>query len=316
MFPLAPWRRDALRTNLWFVPMIEVLGAIVLFGITHALDQQAHPGGLVLPSWMDFGTADAARRILTALAAAVITVVGIVFSITIVTLTLASTQFGPRMLRNFIRDRGTQYTLGTFVATFVYAMLVLISIGAGTELRPASVDHGLGGARRCLDSRCSSTSSTTSATSIQLPNVIASIAGDLSRAIDAEFATATASTFEAVRRPDDPAHADARRPAGSCSHRRAATFSSSATTCSCGSRAGGALIQLLHRPGHFLVARAAHRDRLAARRPRRGHRGVPSTRTSPVRTARSPRTSRSRSISSSRSRSARSLRRSTTRSPR
>ena len=74
---------------------------------------------------MIFGTADAARQILTTLAAAVITVVGVVFSITIVALTLASTQFGPRMLRNFIRDRGTQFTLGTFVATFVYATLVL-----------------------------------------------------------------------------------------------------------------------------------------------------------------------------------------------
>ena len=80
---------------------------------------------------MVFGSADAARQILTALAAAVITVVGIVFSITIVTLTLASTQFGPRMLRNFIRDRITQLTLGSFVATFVYSILVLISVGPG-----------------------------------------------------------------------------------------------------------------------------------------------------------------------------------------
>jgi uncharacterized membrane protein len=69
------------------------------------------------------GTADAARQLLTSIAASVITVVGIVFSITIVTLTLASTQFGPRMLRNFIRDRGTQLTLGTFVATFVYCVV-------------------------------------------------------------------------------------------------------------------------------------------------------------------------------------------------
>ena len=92
---------------------------------------------------MDLRLADAARQILTTLAAAVITVVGIVFSITIVTLTLASTQFGPRMLRNFIRDRGTQFTLGTFVATFVYATLVLISIGPARlgDVRPASLDH-------------------------------------------------------------------------------------------------------------------------------------------------------------------------------
>src|ERR1700721_3150006 len=103
---LTQWRRDELRTNLWLVPTV------------------AAPG-----------TADAAREILASIAGAVITVVGIVFSITIVTLTLASTQFGPRMLRNFIRDRGTQFTLGTFVATFVYATLVLISISPGTHGR-------------------------------------------------------------------------------------------------------------------------------------------------------------------------------------
>ena len=71
--------------------------------------------------------ADAARQILTTIAAAVITVVTLVFSITIVTLTLASTQFGPRMLRNVIRDRITQFTLGSFVAPFVYAILALVS---------------------------------------------------------------------------------------------------------------------------------------------------------------------------------------------
>jgi hypothetical protein len=57
----------------------------------------------------------------------------VVFSIILVTLTLASTQFGPRMLRNFIRDRGMQVTLGTFVATFVYAVLVLAAIGTGSH---------------------------------------------------------------------------------------------------------------------------------------------------------------------------------------
>ena len=114
---------------------------------------------------MIFGTADAARQILTTLAAAVITVVGVVFSITIVTLTLASTQFGPRMLRNFIRDRGTQFTLGTFVATFVYATLVLISIGPashGKTLRPAPLDHHRRRARHAVRWASSSTSSITS----------------------------------------------------------------------------------------------------------------------------------------------------------
>jgi uncharacterized membrane protein len=104
------WRREALRTNLWLVPSIEVIAAVGLYAVTHAVDKAVYAHSLTLPSWMVFGSADSARQILTTLAAAVITVVGIVFSITIVTLTLASTQFGPRMLRNFIRDRGTQYS--------------------------------------------------------------------------------------------------------------------------------------------------------------------------------------------------------------
>src|SRR6202790_95846 len=129
----AHWRSDMLRTNLWLVPGIEVLAAIVLFAATVSLDRAAYRGEFGLPAWVISGTADAARQILTAIAAAVITVVGVVLSIILVTLTLASTQFGPRMLRNFIRDRGTQLTLGTFVATFVYALLVLVSIGPGAH---------------------------------------------------------------------------------------------------------------------------------------------------------------------------------------
>jgi uncharacterized membrane protein len=127
------WRREALRTNLWLVPTVEIAFAAALFVGTHALDRAAYNGSLHLPSWVISGTADAARQILTAIAAAVITVGTLVFSITIVTLTLASTQFGPRMLRNFIRDSITQFTLGTFVATFVYAILALVSIGSGSH---------------------------------------------------------------------------------------------------------------------------------------------------------------------------------------
>ena len=123
--------KEVLRTNLWLVPAIEVLAAIGLFAATNAADRAAYHGSFAVPSWVISGSADAARQILTTIAAAIITVVGVVFSIVIVALTLVSTQFGPRMLRTFIRDRGTQLTLGTFVATFVYAVLNLVSIGGG-----------------------------------------------------------------------------------------------------------------------------------------------------------------------------------------
>jgi uncharacterized membrane protein len=184
----AHWRAEVLRTNLWMVPVIEVLAAIVLFAVTVSVDHAAYRGDFALPSWVIIsGSADGASQILTSIAAAVITVVGVVFSIILVTLTLASTQFGPRMLRNFIRDRGTQLTLGTFVGTFVYAVLVLVSISPGPhgEFVPhLSVTMTL--ALMVADLGVLIYFIHHTATSIQLPQVIASIARDVSESIDAQ----------------------------------------------------------------------------------------------------------------------------------
>jgi uncharacterized membrane protein len=127
----ADWRREALRTNLWLVPVLETVAVVLLFSLTYTVDRAAYDGVIQFPSWVLSGTADVARVLLATVAAAIITVVGIVFSITIVALTLASTQFGPRMLRNFVRDPGTQLSLGTFVASFCYAMIALVSVGGG-----------------------------------------------------------------------------------------------------------------------------------------------------------------------------------------
>ena len=179
------WRREVARTSLWFVPSLEVVVAIGLFIGTLAADRAAYRGDFGLPGWVISGSADAARQILTTIAAAIITVVGVVFSIILVTLTLASTQFGPRMLRNFIRDRGTQLTLGTFVATFVYAVLVLASIGVGSrgEFVPhVSVTVTLG--LMVVDLAVLIYFIHHTAVSIQLPQVIASIAADLADAIE------------------------------------------------------------------------------------------------------------------------------------
>jgi uncharacterized membrane protein len=174
------WRREGLRTSLWFVPAIEVIAALVLFVLTTLLDRAAFHGDFQLPDWVISGTADTAREILTAIAAAVITVVGVVFSIILVTLTLASTQFGPRMLRNFIRDLGTQLTLGTFVATFVYSVLVLVSVG-NTFVPHIGVTLTL--ALTVADMAILIYFIHHTAISIQLPQVIASIAKDLAGAI-------------------------------------------------------------------------------------------------------------------------------------
>jgi uncharacterized membrane protein len=182
---LPRWRREALRTTLWVVPGLLVLAFCALFVGTYLLDRAAYDGTLTLPSWTEQGSADAARELLSVIAAAVITVVGVVFSVTIVALTLASQQFGPRMLRNFIRDVGTQVSLGAFVATFAYDVLALGSITDrgrhGAFVPHLSITVAL--ALLLVDLVVLIYFIHHIAVTIQLPQVIAGISRDLGRAI-------------------------------------------------------------------------------------------------------------------------------------
>lgn len=182
------WRVEALRTTFWVVPTLLIVVAGVLFLITFEIDLAAYHHHLSLPWWVRTGSADAGRQVLIAIAAAVITTVGVVFSITILALTLASQQFGPRMMRNFIRDIGNQVTLGVFVATFVYSVLVLGSITSlpGGDFVP-HLSITVAEALLLVDVAVLIYFIHHIAKSIQLPEVIAGIARDLDRAIDAEF---------------------------------------------------------------------------------------------------------------------------------
>jgi uncharacterized membrane protein len=249
------WRRETLRTNLWLVPSLEVLLAVLVFAGTSALDRAAYNGDFTLPGWVIKSTAGGAQQILTTMAAAVITVVGVVFSITIVALTLASTQFGPRMLRNFIRDRGTQHTLGAFVATFVYAVLALVAIGPGAhgEFVPhISVTVAL--LAVVLDIGVLIYFINHITNSIQLPQVIASIARDLASAIAAEgsrgdprTARAAGLSLPEVERQMTEAGGVVR-----AAHSGYLQFIHYGTLVRIASNAN-AVIRLHYRPGHFLV---------------------------------------------------------------
>ena len=196
--PLVPrWRRESLRTTLWLVPSIMVVGACLLFLATYVIDRAAADGRITLPDWLNSGGPDVARTVLTAIAAAIITVVGVVFSIVILALTLASTQFGPRLLRNFIRDLGTQVTLGAFVATFVYCVLALGSIRStpSSQFVPhLSVTVALG--LVLVDLGVLIYFIHHVAVSIQLNEVIAGIGGDLARAIEQEIAAGRAADHD------------------------------------------------------------------------------------------------------------------------
>lgn len=125
----ALWAR--LEGSLWFLPSLIVLGAAGL-AITLVWVDAGSSFHLGKRFPLVFGAGpDGSRGVLSAIASSVITVAGVVFSITIVSLSLASTQYSPRVLRNFMSDRPTQVVLGSFVAIFTYCILVLRTIRSG-----------------------------------------------------------------------------------------------------------------------------------------------------------------------------------------
>lgn len=116
------------RASSWFVPALMAVVSIGLSFGTVVLDERMAAGGIDSAGWFYTGGPEGARTLLSTVAGSVITVAGVTFSITIVALTLASSQFGPRVLQNFMRDPGNQVTLGTFIATFIYCLLVLRTV--------------------------------------------------------------------------------------------------------------------------------------------------------------------------------------------
>lgn len=123
---IAIW--DRLRTSFWFLPTLMTLGAIALSFVLIAVDGEVKDEVYRKIDWVYLFGPEGARAILSAIASSMITVAGLTFSITMLTLQLASSQFGPRLLRNFMSDRGNQIVLGTFISTFVYCLLVLRTI--------------------------------------------------------------------------------------------------------------------------------------------------------------------------------------------
>lgn len=122
-----------LRAAFWLLPATCVLVAGVAAPLVAQIDERyARASGLLFS-----GGPTSAQQILSVVASSVLTFAGLVFSITIVALQLASTQFSPRVLRSFLRDRHTQLGLGTFVGTYTYALLTL------REVRSSDASEGL-----------------------------------------------------------------------------------------------------------------------------------------------------------------------------
>jgi uncharacterized membrane protein len=116
-----------LRETYWFLPTVMTILAICLSFFTVWLDGMVRDGFLETVRFYT-GGAEGARILLSTVAGSMITIAGVTFSVTMVALSMASSQLGPRLLNNFLRDTGNQVVLGTFVSTFIYCLLVLRAV--------------------------------------------------------------------------------------------------------------------------------------------------------------------------------------------
>jgi uncharacterized membrane protein len=114
----------------------SALAAGLALGLVR-LDEELAPD---TSAWFFYGgQADGARELLSTIASSMLTIAGLVFSITILVLQLASSQFSPRVLSTFLQDRVTQSSLGMFLGSFVYAMMLLPRVRSETDSSPAFV---------------------------------------------------------------------------------------------------------------------------------------------------------------------------------
>jgi uncharacterized membrane protein len=125
--------RDHLLGTLWFVPSVLVAASLAL--AVGMVELSARVDAEALARWPRVFGAEpgSSRAILSAIASGMITVAGLSFSLTMVAVTQASTQYTPRVLRNFMADRANQLVLGTFVGIFAYCLVVLRTIRSDEE---------------------------------------------------------------------------------------------------------------------------------------------------------------------------------------
>ena len=197
---------DSTRSSLWFWPILMTTSGIVLAQAMILLDQSAWIQRQQLLSsasdalgvkWLFGLGAEGARSMLTTIAGSMISIAATVFSITIVALSLAAGQLGPRLLRTFMRDRGTQLSLGMFVATFAYCIVVLGVVNSSADglfVPSASVTTALVLALASLAVLIYFIHHVAKA--IQAPEVIAVVGADLDNAIEDLFPEPFSETGE------------------------------------------------------------------------------------------------------------------------
>ena len=119
------------RDSYWFVPSLMAITAVVLSFVTTAIDSNLGAGWMEDISWLYANKPAGARAVLSTIAGSMITVAGVTFSMTILSISYTTSQIGPRLLKNFMRDTGNQITLGVFISTFLYCLMVLRTVRDG-----------------------------------------------------------------------------------------------------------------------------------------------------------------------------------------
>ncbi len=124
---------NALGESYWFVPSLMAIGALLLAAAMVWLDSHHMATWMDRLSWLYAARPSGARSLLSSIGGSMIGVAGTTFSVTIAAVVYASGQYGPRLLSNFMSDRGNQVTLGTFIATFLYSLVVVRTIRSPGE---------------------------------------------------------------------------------------------------------------------------------------------------------------------------------------
>lgn len=124
---------ENLRQSYWFLPSVMALAAVLLAGGMIWVDTYVGSAWMDGLLWLYASRPSGARQVLSSIGGSMITVAGTVFSVTIAAVVYASGQYGPRLLTNFMSDRGNQVTLGTFIATFLYCLIVLRTVRSPEE---------------------------------------------------------------------------------------------------------------------------------------------------------------------------------------
>jgi len=124
----APQIWETISDSFWFLPLLMAICAAGVAFAGVAFDHSFGRTQIEEVTWLWSGGADGARSVLSVVAASAMTVISIVFSLTVTSLAQTSSHYGPLVLRNFTSDRLVQFTMGTFVSTFVYCLLVLRTV--------------------------------------------------------------------------------------------------------------------------------------------------------------------------------------------